>query len=347
MSLSGRSVRLHQSLLVALIIVAPLVGASEGYQRPPQVLADMVEAPQTPWVDLSPDRDWMVLIETPTLIELTDLASAELRLAGIRINPATYGASRNRFASKLTLKNRDTLTETVISGLPAGARIDDLHWSPDSEAIAFSVTDGDGITLWVAAVTDGKARRVGKFKLSAAGGDPIRWMADGRTLLVATIPADHGAAPATSGVPTAPMIQENAGTVAPVRTYQDLLKSDHDGDLFEHYLTAQLVRIDLDGKAKKIGSPGMAWEFESSPDGRYLHVQMLQRPFSFLVPSWRFPKTIQIWDREGNQVRTIADMPIQDQVPIAFDSVPTGPRRVHWRTDRPATLAWVEARDGG
>ena len=43
----------------------------------------------------------------------------------------------------------------------------------------------------------------------------------------------------------------------------------------------------------------------------------------------------------------LADLPLADDVPVAFGSVPTGPRSVSWRDDAPATLAWVEARDGG
>ena len=34
-------------------------------------------------------------------------------------------------------------------------------------------------------------------------------------------------------------------------------------------------------------------------------------------------------------------------MPITFSAVPTGPRSFGWRADAPATLAWVEAQDGG
>jgi dipeptidyl aminopeptidase/acylaminoacyl peptidase len=46
-------------------------------------------------------------------------------------------------------------------------------------------------------------------------------------------------------------------------------------------------------------------------------------------------------------VKAIADLPLQDKVPPGFGSVPTGVRSISWRADAPASLAWVEALDGG
>ena len=74
---------------------------------------------------------------------------------------------------------------------------------------------------------------------------------------------------------------------------------------------------------------------------------MLHRPFSYLVPASRFPRRIDVWDRDGKPVRTIADQPLQEEIPIAYGSVATGPRSFTWRGDVPATLVWAEAQDGG
>jgi penicillin-binding protein 2 len=52
-----------------------------------------------------------------------------------------------------------------------------------------------------------------------------------------------------------------------------------------------------------------------------------------------------VWDIDGKPVRTVADLPPQENVPI--EGVPTGPRNVGWRPDVPATLVWTEALDGG
>lgn len=148
-------------------------------------------------------------------------------------------------------------------------------------------------------------------------------------------------------MPTGPVIRESSGRAAPARTFQDLLKNSSDEALFEHYLTSRVAKVTLDGKVTPIGAPGLVAELSPSPDGRYLLVQSIHRPFSYLVPYDRFPRKIEVWDLDGKAVRTVADLPLQEEIPISFDSVPTGPRAVSWREDAASTLFWVEALDGG
>ena len=84
-----------------------------------------------------------------------------------------------------------------------------------------------------------------------------------------------------------------------------------------------------------------------SPDGNYLMVQMVQRPYTYSLQEDDFPKKVEIWNLDGEQVYLVADLPLRDQVPISFGSVSTGPRSYSWRSDVAATLTWVEALDGG
>jgi dipeptidyl aminopeptidase/acylaminoacyl peptidase len=65
------------------------------------------------------------------------------------------------------------------------------------------------------------------------------------------------------------------------------------------------------------------------------------------VPAFRFPRRVEVWSTAGERVSRLADLPLHEEVPIAFGSVPTGPRDYQWRADAPATVAWVEALDGG
>jgi len=281
----------------------------------------------------------MVLMDYPSLISIDELAEPELRLAGLRIRPRTNGPSRDFSLSALTLKNLGDLSETSVTGLPDGGRI--------GEMLAVTVTDGADIGLWIVDVATAKARRLGDHRLNAAGGDPVRWLSDSRTLIVSAVPAGRDKAPEAPLVPQGPIVRQNTGGAKPARTYQDLLKNAHDEALFEFYLTAQLYRIGVDGKATALGAPDILWDFEPSPDGSFLHVQTLHRPFSYLVPAWRFPRRIEIWDMDGKLVHQVADLPLQESVPIPFGSVTTGPRSASWRSDTPATMYWVEAQDGG
>jgi dipeptidyl aminopeptidase/acylaminoacyl peptidase len=161
------------------------------------------------------------------------------------------------------------------------------------------------------------------------------------------VPAGRGRAPAADGAPSGPIVQENAGRTAPVRTYQDLLRNSADEALFAHYFTSQLAHVPLSGAPRMIGAPGLMLGSSVSPDGRFLLQTRLKRPFSYVVPAALFPAEILVTDLNGRVVRKLADLPLRDDVPTQFDAVAPGPRGAQWRSDKPSTLVWVEAQDGG
>lgn len=344
----------HRNDLPCLLLFAMLVccltlpvAAGDSYRVPPQPLQEIVEAPPTPSVRLSPDNQWMLLLTRPNLISIEELSRPELRLAGLRLSPKTNGRSRTRPENALSFLRVSDGTGREIRGIPAGARMGHEIWSPDSKQVAFSITSGAKIQLWVASVESGQARLLLQERLNATAGWPCEWLSSSDALLCATVPAKRGPEPPSPTVPSGPVAQENIGKTAPARTYQDLLKNSHDEALLEHYLQTQIVRIGLDGSRTEIGPAGMIWSFEASPDGKYILVQTLHHPFSYLVPARRFPRLVEIWDRTGKPVHRIADLPLQEEVPMAFGSVTTGPRSIDWRDDAPATVHWVEAQDGG
>jgi dipeptidyl aminopeptidase/acylaminoacyl peptidase len=143
------------------------------------------------------------------------------------------------------------------------------------------------------------------------------------------------------------VVRENLGETAPARTYQDLLQNPFDEILFEYYMTSQVMEITLDGGSKPLGDAAIISTVAPSPNGEYLLVETIHRPFSYLVPGSRFPTRIDVWDRDGAVVHQVADLPLAENVPIGRDAARTGPRSVDWRADEPATLFWVEAQDEG
>ncbi|HEV2856455.1 MAG TPA: prolyl oligopeptidase family serine peptidase [Thermoanaerobaculia bacterium] len=350
---SSRPARIWLGLLVLIVSAAAGPATAETaatesvYRVPPQALVDIVDAPLTPTVLLDPRREWLLLQERPSLPPISELSQRELRLGGLRIRPDNNGPSRSAYVTGLRLLRLSDLAERRIMGLPEGARLQNVQWSPDGSRIAFTHSRPDGIELWVAEVASGQARRVVDARLNLAAEIPPQWLRDGRTLVCTLVPASRGPEPPAPAVPAGPVIQENAGRAAPARTFQDLLKSPWDEALFEHYLSAQVVRVTLDGQVTPLGAPGLVFDLSPSPDGRYLLVQTLHRPFSYLVPAFRFPQRIEVWDLDGRVVHTLADRPLQEEIPITFGSVATGPREAAWRADAPATLFWVEALDGG
>src|SRR5260370_1956631 len=51
--------------------------------------------------------------------------------------------------------------------------------------------------------------------------------------------------------------------------------------------------------------------------------------------------------KTGAVAKQLAEEPLADSIPIAFDAVAPGPRNFGWRSDVPATVTWVTAADGG
>jgi len=337
-------------LLVGLAATAALAqDTAVTYQMPPQVLADMIDAPPTPAVAVSPDKQWLLLLEQPGLPPIAEVAEPELRLAGLRINPRSNGPSRERSLDGLTFRRLKDGEEVPVTGLPDGARITGVSWSPDGKRIAFVVNVDDALTLWSAELQNGEARQVTPpdMRLNAVYGRPYDWLKGSASVVVRAVPAGRGPAPEEPYVPTGPVVQENLGKKAPARTLQDLLQNPYDEALYEYYTTAQLARVTLDGEVTPLGEPAVVRGMDPSPDGTYLLVQTVHPPYSYSLQEDSFPRRIEVWDRQGDVVHLVADLPLQDQVPMSFGSVPTGPRSVQWRNDAAAELLWTEALDGG
>ena len=112
------------------------------------------------------------------------------------------------------------------------------------------------------------------------GGGNVQWMPDGKSLLVYSIRADRGSAPALPLVPPGPHVQESLGGGAPAPTLEDMLASPHDEDLFTYYATSQLASVDLStGKSTPIGKPAIIESAHISPNGNDLLVTSIHKPY--------------------------------------------------------------------
>ncbi len=359
-------------MLTGVITMVPL-SAEEKYRLPPPRMQEIVDAPATPIVSLNPRGGSMLVCSYRVLVDIAYLAQPTLRLAGQRFLPGTNGAQRNFFVHEVavwTLPGVDAsrtagigtgaavtaeVAATLMAGavasrsfiLPAGAKWGMPSWSPDGRRVAMAQYRDDGIELWVFDPTTGQGRTVTPALVSTVVMPPYTWAADGNTLYCSLVPAARGPAPQAPVVPTGPEIEQAAGVVSKVRTYQDLLKTAHDEALFAHYATVQLARVEVDAeRVTTLGKPLPLRDLEISPDGRFVLVDVLRQPFSRSVPLELFAHDIEIWDAtSGEKVTTVAQLPVADQLPI--QGVPTGPRHVSWRPGKPATLIWTEALDGG
>jgi dipeptidyl aminopeptidase/acylaminoacyl peptidase len=333
-----------KALLITAILLLPALTFAQGsYKQPPKEIMDVLNAPAIPTTSISPSREKMALLTPLRYPPIADLSQPMLRLAGTRVNPNTNGPHLQGYSVSMTLKNISDGKETPVV-LPAGAKISNPQWSPDGKHIAFGNITPTGVELWIVDTTTAKAAKVKNASVNSAFGG-FGW--EGPSAISAfLIPADRGPAPGYQNItPTAPNIQETSGRRGSVPTVQDLLKSPNDEKLYEYYATSQLALIDLNGKIRSVGSPAIYADATFSPDGKYVYVSSIQRPFSYLFPASRFPKKQEVWDASGKLVHKLPDVPLLDNIPP--QGVPVGPRGISWIPIEPATLSWVEALDGG
>ena len=166
--------KIKLSAIIFLFINVFAIGNND-YKMPPKAIADIVDAPATPGVSISPDKKQILIMERSSLTSIEELSQPELRLAGLRINPATNGRSRSSYYTGLVIQNIETGKKRKVKGLPRDGRISNITWSPNGKQIALSVTKGTQINLYVVNIKNGKGKLLLKSPLNAIWGAPFYW----------------------------------------------------------------------------------------------------------------------------------------------------------------------------
>ena len=319
-----------------------------GYQVPDKAILDLVDAPMPPVVRVNSAGTKALLMYRKSHKSIKELSEEELRLAGLRINPKTNIGSRTRFYYDIKILDVDSGNQMDISGLPANPKIAYTSWSPDESTIAFTHTSDDHVQLWLVDVNNNSTKKISDFALNANLGNPMTWMKDGKSLLVKALADDlPPLIDKASTIPAGPTISENQGKKAQNRTYQDLLKDKTDEKNFEQLAHSSLIKLNLDGSKSTWKSEAMYRSISPSPDGKHILISTVEKPFSYLVPYYRFPWKTDVYNTNGTLIKTLQEVPLIEDLPKGFMAVRTGMRNLQWRDDKPATVIWAEALDGG
>ncbi len=235
-----------------------------------------------------------------------------------------------------------------ITGLPEQPLIAYVSFSPDETKIAFTHTAADGVELWLADLKTLTAVKLTNAMLNANAGQPYTWFPDSRSLLVRMLPKDRKALTDTkTALPEGPVVSVSDGQISQNRTYQDLLKNPLDEANFETLMTSELYKVEINGAKSLWKEAGMYVDELFSPDGKFLLLTTLKQPFSYVVPYYSFPNETDIHTADGRFLLSFSRQPLLDKLPVGFMATFEGKRSIHWRADKPATLAWVEAQDKG
>ena len=318
------------------------------YQKPDDIILGLADATPAPAIRLNNDASTAVLMYRNAYKSIDEISAPEMKLAGLRINPLTNSQSRQTYFFNLRVLDVRSGKEKKIEGLPTDAKISNLVWSNNQSMMAFTNTVKDGVELWLLHVEQCKVQRLTDAHLNANTGNPFVWAKDDKSLLVTSLVKDRKPlSDSRMATPSGPVITENDGQKAQNRTYQDLLKNRVDEENFENLLTSEIIRVGIDGTVSPFRSKAMHIGLSFSPDGNYLLCYELKKPFSYIVTFDRFPTDIHILDKNGTMVKTILSIPLTEELPKGFMAVRKGPRSLQWRADKPATLYWAEALDGG
>ena len=319
------------------------------YKKPPKEIEDLVMAKPTPAVDIDSKANWMILMERSSFPGIEELAEPELRIAGLRIDPVNFGPSRGSHFISLQLKNINTKTMVDIKGLPNNMKAGNVQWSPDETQFAFTNATATGIDLYRVSLAEKKAYKVNKtplnMVLAGTRGEPYSWLGN-TMLLYRAVVNDISKLPPKHSAPTGPNIQESNGKSGASRTYEDLIKTPYDEQLFEFYATSQIIKNDFTNEIK-VGTPAIYTRINTSPDRNYIMVSKLNKPFSYLVPSNGFPATVEVLTIDGLSKKVLANNPSSEGNPIGFDDASPYPRDFGWRSDEPSTIYYVQALEKG
>ena len=324
------------------------------YQTPAKELADAVLATRYLNVSLasaSPDKKWFVdeIGDGPVVMKTFSKPFHEL--GGLFVD---YKANRAR---PLTVRNNIGIQ--VISAadgtrkaiqVPPGARVSNATWSPDGKSIAYYVHGEDATHIWIADAATGVSRQVTKTPVLATLVTTFDFTRDGKQIATVLVPDGRAAMPQPPASPTGPSVKLAMETDKNrLRTFPSLMSTPYDEQLLEWHSTGQLALIDVaKSSAKKIGAPAMIRAIDVAPDGKYVRVTRMLKPFSYDVPVSNFGQIEEIWDESGKAVAKVSDRPMNvgvaspDDPPVDPQAPPagggrggqqTGKREVAWRTD--------------
>ncbi len=318
------------------------------YQVPPAEILQLADYQRPPSVIMDTKKENIVFLYRDTYKTLDDLNQDELRLGGVRINPTTNISSTASFINNIKLRKVSGGELVQVQGLPSNPRISNILWSPNDAYLAFTNTTNSGNELWILEIASAKATKLSDAVLNANLGNPINWMRDNQNMIVKVIPKNRPALIDTKKeIPTGPIVSTSDGKVSQNRTYQDLLKNPTDEANFITIVSSELVQFNVNGTSKAFKPADLYLGMSFSPDGKYMLLSTLSKPFSYIVPYSRFPMKTAVYDQNGSLVKVVNEKPLLEIMPKGFMAVEKGKRSISWRADKPAELSFVLALDEG
>jgi len=317
--------------------------AAETYVKPPSAIERLVTAPRENNVTLnsqSPNRKFFLKLQSEGMPSVQTFGKPHYYLAGLQVDVKANRARvlTTRGSSGLAIIDASTGQSRTLE-TPKGASVSSPQWSPDGSKIAYIANFDDASRLYVADVASGKSRQVSPRALLATLVTTVDWTADGTQLVTVLIPDARKAEPKRPTIEAGPLVRLTDEKKEKTRNFASLLRDPFEKELMEYYVTGQLATINVsNGAVKKVGAPGMISGVDASPDGKYFHVTLMQKPFSYIVQYNSFGTSEQIWDTDGKTLTVVATRPLREVAspdddffgPVGAGANDSLPRAVAW-----------------
>jgi dipeptidyl aminopeptidase/acylaminoacyl peptidase len=339
----------------------------EGYVTPPPELAEAVLAPRHQVVTLanpSPDKKWFLALVGDGSVPMSVFSRPFNELGGVFVD---FKANRAR---ALTVGNGVGLqavsaadgTKKTIA-VPPNARVSNPTWSPDGASVAYFVHTEDATHIWITDLATNRPRQVTPRPVLATLVNSFDFTKDGRQIATVLVPDNRALPPIAPIAPLGPEVKvHDEQEKNRLRTFPSLMSTPYEFALLEWHATGQLALLDVpagpskDAKAKpaknaptpglrKIGQPSMIRAIDVSPDGKYVRVTRMTKPFSYIVPVSNFGSVEEVWGLDGRVLAKVTDRALnlgaQDDTqlpdpaagPGGGGAAQQGRREIAWRED--------------
>jgi len=332
-------------ILFITTLLTNILQAQIVFQQPAKEIMELADVKAPVQTIVSKNNNLLLLLERPLYTNIEELAAPELRLAGLRINPNNFDQSRAAYYTSLTLQ--ELMGKNIpLKGLPNPLRAKAIQFSPAEHYITFIQANTTGLSLWIIDAGTGQATELVKNTLNNVLGAAYFW-ADDETGVYIKNKGNKTKWNNEFELPKGPTVQDANGTKAAARTYQDLLRNEQDEAKFKYYTTASIDFVTTSGVLSPILPEAIYKRVNVSPDSKYWLIETINEPFSYTLPYSFFPSQFTVYNKLSKVQTPFYIRPLQDKLPISFDAVEAGKRNITWRNDKPATLLWCEAPDGG
>ncbi len=334
-------------LIWALLQMTPLFGQLPTYQAPSNFITQVADQTLPPSVLLSPDKDIFVVMHHHPYVAIQEVGTDDHFISDFCMNTPSHRRTSMKYYRDLTLQPVADQQPIKVSGLPISPRIQDVGWAPNGKNVAFTHTTADDVELWVIDVSTASAKKLCAGIDAAIPGNPYHWFSDGHRLLVQrTETKSDPLSRSLKAIAPTTHHQVDEESLTP-KTPDPFSISGREAHGYR-FIQSHLFTYDLDDQSLlDFGISGAIVDVLISPDDRYVLIKELNPPISELLPRHRHAIQSSLYSSEGTFLRKVADQPSACPQWSNPDAVPEGPRNIDWRSDKPATLYWVEAQDGG